>query len=242
MLPAGTATSENAMTEHIGIIGCSAPGAAICFEAICSTAPEYLGRHAHPEVSMNVLSFAEHVRWVEAEDWVGLGDMLRRSSERLSKCGASFLICPDNTAHIAYAEAVKGCALPWLHIADAVSEQASARGYRQVGLLGTRQLLESQVYDGRFAREPLTPAPAERDALNEVIFDELVAGKVSPAGLTLFTRLCERMRGAGCDGIVLGCTELPLLAAAVGSRFGDIFIDSGRALARAAVRRAVGAG
>ncbi len=87
------------MLAHIGIVACSAPGAALCYETICTEASNRLGNHEHPEVSMHGFSFGEHVRLMQDGDWPGVGRLLLASAEKLAAIGASFVICPDNTAH-----------------------------------------------------------------------------------------------------------------------------------------------
>jgi aspartate racemase len=230
------------MVEHVGIIGCSAPGAALCFETICLLAPERLGRYAHPEISMHVLNFAEHVTFVQDGNWSALGEMLLTSAGKLRDSGADFVICPDNTAHIALERIAARFPLPWLHIADAVGAEAARQQWRRVGLLGTRPLMESDVYDGRLALhdvEAVRPTIPEMDSLNAVIFDELCRGIVSAAGRDLLRRICSRLRDdEGADAAILGCTELPLLVDAAAPP-GVPTLDSTRLLARAAVAHAV---
>jgi aspartate racemase len=139
-------------TPHIGIVACSAPGAALCYETICVEASQLMGRHHNPEVSLHAVDFGEHVRCVEQDDWDGVAELILMSVKKLATIGATFAICPDNTAHIAIDKIVAISPVPWLHIADAVAEEARFRGYRRLGLLGTRHLVESAVY--RTCSEP----------------------------------------------------------------------------------------
>jgi aspartate racemase len=175
-------------------------------------------------------------------NWTALGEMLLTSACKLRDSGADFVVCPDNTAHIAFERIALRLPLPWLHIADAVGAEAARQRFRRVGLLGTRPLLESDVYDGRLALhdvEVVRPTIAEMDSLNVVIFDELCRGIVSARGRDLLRRIGSRLRDEeGADAAVLGCTALPLLIDAAAPP--DIpTLDSTRLLARAAVARAV---
>jgi aspartate racemase len=231
------------MAAHIGIVGCSAPGAALCFQTICANAPRYLGPDVHPEVSMHVLSFADHVRHVRAADWAALGEMLLTSTRRLQAAGADFVVCPDNTAHLAYDCIASRVPLPWLHIADAMANEAERRRYRRIAVLGTRPLVESGLYDTPFARlgaAAVLPTVDERAALDALIFGELTRGVVSAFGRDLLRSLCRRLESQGCDAVALACTELPLLVDPDSPPVLPI-LDSARTLADAAIRRAIGA-
>ena len=132
-------------------------------------------------------------------------------------------------------------ALPWLHIADVVAGQAAERGFRRVGVTGTRWLVDSEIYPEKLAArglEYVRPTTGERDEINRIIFDELVNGVFTPEAVACFQRVIERMKSQGCDGVVLGCTEIPLIMNDSNSPLPTL--DSTRLLARAALRRAVG--
>ncbi len=116
------------MPQHIGIVACSAEGAALCYRTICVEGAQLLGPHAHPEVSMHTPSLADYVVCLERDDWHGVGELMLASARKLAAIGADFLICPDNTIHQALPLIASRSPLPWLHIADAVAEQAAAWG------------------------------------------------------------------------------------------------------------------
>ncbi len=167
-------------------------------------------------------------------DWQGVGEVMLDSARKLAGMGADFLICPDNTIHQALPYVVARSPRPWLHIADAVMAEAKARGFRRVGLTGTRWLMEGPVY----AKELVRPDPDEREEINRIIMDELVCGVFKPAAVAYFQQVMEKMKRAGCDAVVLGCTEIPLVMNEANSPLPTL--DSTRLLARAALRRAVG--
>jgi aspartate racemase len=227
------------MPKHIGIVGCSAEGAALCYRTICVEGSKALGPHAHPEVSMHTPSFADYVQRISQDDWRGVGELMLASADKLAKIGADFLICPDNTIHQAFSYVLPRSPLPWLHIAEVVAAEAAVRGFRRLGLTGTRYLVESNVYpeklDARGIEYVRTDA-AERETINRIIFDELVNGVFTPEAVTYFQQVFERMKGEGCDAVVLGCTEIPLIMSDANSPLPTL--DSTRLLARAALQRA----
>ncbi len=229
------------MTQHIGIVGCSAEGAALCYKTICVEGAALLGPHAHPEVSMHTPSLADYVHCLDAGDVAGVGELMLASARKLQAAGADFLICPDNTIHQAFEYVAPRSPLPWLHIAEVVAEEAVRRGFRRIGITGTRWLVDSEVYPSRFAARGLEyrrPNAQERDETGRVIMDELVNGIFSPEGVASFQRVIERMKAQeGCDAVVLGCTEIPLIIGDANSALPTL--DSTRLLARAALRRAV---
>ena len=228
--------------QHIGIVACSAPGAALCYETICVEASQVMGRHHNPEVSLHAVDFAEHMRCVEQDDWDGVAKLILASAKKLATIGATFVICPDNTAHIAIEKVIPRSPVPWLHIAEAVANEAKVRGYRRLGLLGTRCLVESAVYPNVLRTagiEWCLPEPTDRDRINQVIFEELVFAKVTAHAKTDFMRIIEDLKSRmDCDAAILGCTEIPLAVTAETSPLP--VLDSTRLLARAALKHAVG--
>jgi aspartate racemase len=228
------------MPQHIGIVACSAEGAALCYRTICVDGAQLLGPHAHPEVSMHTHSLADYMSCVYRGDWQGAGELLLSSATKLAKIGANFLICPDNTMHQALPYMEARSPLPWLHIAEVVAAEAAERCFRRLGLTGTRWLVDSEVYPEKLAArglEYVRPTTAERDEINRIIMDELVYGVFKPEATASFQRVIGRMKDEGCDAVVLGCTEIPLIMTDANSPLP--VLDSTRLLARAALRRAV---
>jgi aspartate racemase len=229
------------MTQHIGIVACSAEGAALCYRTICAEGATLLGPHAHPEVSMHTPPLSHYMACIERGDWAGVGDLMLASAHKLASIGAQFLICPDNTIHQALPYVLERSPLPWLHIAEEVAALAQAQGYRRIGITGTRWLVESSVYPDKLAARGLAferPTLEEREEINRVIFEELVYGVFKPEAVAVFQRTMARMKEAGCDAVVLGCTEIPLIMNDANSPLPTL--DSTRTLARAALRRAIG--
>jgi aspartate racemase len=228
--------------QHIGIVACSAEGAALCYRTICVEGAELAGRHGHPEVSMHTYSLAQYMEPIYRGDWAAVGELMLASAEKLASIGADFVICPDNTIHQALPHVESRSPLPWLHIADVVAAEAVRRCFRRVGLTGTKYLVESEVYPERLAKRGLDyvrPGAADREECNRIIFDELVNSVVAAGSVAAFQQVIERLRADGCDAVVLGCTEIPLIISDANSPLPTL--DSTRLLARAALQRAAGA-
>ena len=224
---------------HIGIAACSAEGAALCYRTICVEGAALFGPHAHPEVSMHTPSLADYMAHIYRDDWPRVGELMLASADKLARSGADFLICPDNTIHQALPHVLPRSPLPWLHIAEVVAAEALARGFRRIGVTGTRWLVDSEVYPEKLSArglEYLRPSLAERDACNRIIMDELVCSTFKPESIAYFQQVIGHLKGQGCDAVVLGCTEIPLIIDDANSPLPTL--DSTRLLARAALKRA----
>jgi aspartate racemase len=229
------------MTQHIGIVACSAEGAALCYRTLCIEGATLLGPHAHPEISLHSLSLADYVDCLNRGDLHGVADLMLNSANKLAAAGADFLICPDNTIHQAFHLVEARSPRPWLHIAEVVARVAAAQGHRRLGITGTRWLVDSEVYPEKLAALGLAavrPNEGERDEIDRIIMDELVCGVFKPQSVARFQVVFARLRDAGCDAVVLGCTEIPLIMNDANSPLPTL--DSTRLLARAALARAAG--
>lgn len=228
------------MPKHIGIVACSAEGAALCYRTICDEAPAIMGRHRHPEVSMHTYCLGDYMDQVYAGNWQGVADLMLSSAEKLAKCSADFLISPDNTIHRAFHLVALKSPLPWLHIVEEVAKQAKAQGFRRLAVTGTRYTMEGPVYPQKLAAsgiDYLMPEAEERERIDRIIFDELVNGIFRPESRAYLQQVIGRMKDEACDAVVLGCTELPLIIDDSSSPLPTL--DSTRLLARAAVQRAL---
>ena len=227
--------------QTIGIAGCSGPGAALCYETITAEAGDLLGSHHHPEIVMHSFSFGEYCQLLKEGDWPAIGNLLADSCNKIHALGADFIICPDNTVHEALDHFEVESILPWLHIAKIVALDAHRRGLTRLAVLGTGYLMEGPVYPRSLSPlqiDCFIPNTRERAIINAVIFDRLVFGDVTPEDRTTLLTVIERMQTEhSCDGVVLGCTELPLI---LNDDFSPLpTLDSTRLLARAAIKRAV---
>lgn len=227
------------MSLHIGIVACSAEGAALCYRTVCLEGAGVMGRHAHPEVSLHTHPLADYMRCIYADDWQGVAELMLSSAEKLARIGADFLICPDNTIHRAFELVAPRSPRPWLHIVEEVAAEAKRSNYRRLGVLGTRYTMEGPVYPAKLAdagMEYAVPGAEERQRIDQIIMDELVYAKFTPQSLSYFLEIIGRLKAVGCDAVVLGCTEIPLLVTPEISPLPTL--DSTRILARAAVRKA----
>jgi aspartate racemase len=224
---------------HIGIVACSAEGAALCYRTICAEAPALLGRHMHPEISMHTHCLGQYMQAIERDDWSAVSELMLSSARKLQQCGADFLLAPDNTIHRAFRQVAEASPLPWLHIAEEVASAAHERGFRRLAITGTKYTMEGPVYPEILAQHGigyLVPSPLDRAHIDQIIFDELVNGIFRSDSLGIVSGVISRMKAEGCDAVVLGCTELPLL---IGNETSPLpVLDSTRLLARAALRRA----
>ncbi len=230
----------NTAPLHIGIVACSAEGAALCYRTLCTEGAQRMGPHAHPEISLHTHSLADYVDCLDRRDLDGVAALMLSSAAKLARAGADFLICPDNTIHQALDRVVPASPLPWLHIAQEVATVAAARGYRRVGILGTHWLVDSEVYPAGLRARGLDwarPAHDDRLLLGRIIMDELVYGVFNPESVVRLQGIVDRLRDDGCDAVVLGCTELPLVLNDGNCALPTL--DSTRILARAALDRAL---
>jgi aspartate racemase len=221
---------------HIGIVACSAEGAALCYRTICVEGAAIYGPHDHPEVSMHTHALAEYVAPLDAGDMEGVAALMLSSAGKLAKAGADFLICPDNTIHQAMPQVLARSPLPWLHIAEVVAAEAKRRGFTRLGLTGTRWLVASDVYPAKLSAqgiECVRPTAAERTEIDRIIMAELVYGVFKPEAIAFLQKTIARIKDEGCNAVILGCTELPLIVNDGNSPLPTL--DSTRLLARAAL-------
>src|SRR5579863_5144385 len=228
------------MPLHIGIVACSTEGAALCYRTISLEGAQILGRHDHPEVVLHSYSLAKYMQYVYANDWAGVAELMLSSADKLARAGADFLICPDNTIHQVFDLVEHRSPRPWLHIAREVAKEAQRHRFRRLAVLGTRYLMEGPVYREELKAagiEQRTPGAEERQRLDQIIMDELVNAQFLPRSLAYYVEVIRALKDEGCDAVVLGCTEIPLLVTPESSPLPTL--DSTRLLAKAAVRKAI---
>jgi aspartate racemase len=224
------------MAKHIGIVGCSAEGAALCYRTICGEAPPLMGEHMHPEVSMHTHPLAEYMVPIRAGDWENVAALMLSSAEKVSQIGAEFAICPDNTIHEAFEFVKEKSPIPWLHIAEAVANKAIEEGFNQLAILGTKYLMTGPVYPVTLQKFDIA-SKDDRERIDEIIFKELVNGVFTEESRRYFNEVIEKLKSHGCDAAVLGCTEIPLLVDPDDCPLP--VLDSTRLLSRAALNEAL---
>jgi aspartate racemase len=195
--------------------------------------------YEHPQVTMHTFNLNDYKKPSDADRWDLVGERILASARILANAGAEFLVCPDNTVHVSIDEIIDESPLPWLHIAEEVAREAEAKGFRNLGVLGTQPLMEGPVYPRKFEKRGIrsrTPDLATRQQVHKYIVEELIYGTVLPDTRKYFQRLIEQFAKDGCDAVVLGCTEIPLLISPEDSALPTL--DSTRLLSRAALRKA----
>ncbi|MGH8835821.1 MAG: aspartate/glutamate racemase family protein [Actinomycetes bacterium] len=227
--------------KHLGILAHSTEGAALCFLEFCQEGVRQLGSHGYPDVTLDYIAFGHSLPAWDARDHATVRATLAVSVERLASAGADFFVCPDNTAHIALDQLGADLALPGLHIAEELADLASRAGHRQVGVLGTRYLMDGSVYPRALGSRGIAatlPDADDRRVVDKIIFAELVNGVVTDQSRREYVRVIQRLAARGCDAVALACTEISLLVTPDVSPLPAL--DSTRILARAAFDVAAG--
>ena len=228
------------MTKHIGIVACSAEGAALCYRTLCSEAAAQMGEHMHPEVSMYTHPLGDYMVHIRSGRWQEVARLMLSSVNKLAQIGADFAICPDNTIHQAFDIVISESPIPWLHIADGVVEEAKRHGFKNLGITGTKYLMTGPVYPHLLTQHGIftqIPDEEERERINTIIFKELVNGVLLERSRRYFNEVIQNLKSKGCDAIILGCTEIPLLVDPDDCPLPTL--DSTRLLARYALNEAI---
>lgn len=228
------------MAKHVGIVACSAEGAALCYRTLCAEAPALMGEYMHPEVSMHTHPLGEYIVHIRSGNWAEVAKLMLSSARKLAEIGAEFAICPDNTIHQAFDLVVAQSPIPWLHIAEVVGREVATRGLNVLAVMGTKYLMTGPVYPEilrRFGISCQIPEEPDRDRIDSIIFKELVNGLFKKASRTYFNTVMQKMKDGGCEGVVLGCTEIPLLVDPDDCPLPTL--DSTRLLAKAALKESL---
>lgn len=201
----------------IGILGGSSDQSTAEYYRLLNQAVRArLGGWNTAEIVLNSLNFALAEAWVRNGRWEEAGASLAARAAALERAGAEILICVSNTLHKVADVFTASLSIPFLHIVDPTAEAIRAAGLRRVGLLGTRAAMapDSHLvrrYADRFGLEALVPDAAAQEMVDRVIFDELCNGVFRPESREAYLRVMETLVGRGAQGIILGCTEIPLL-------------------------------
>lgn len=231
------------MAKHVGILACSAEGAALCYRTFCAESSARMGEHMHPEVTVHTQPLGEYMVHIRPGNWPEVARMMLSSLRILAGAGADFAVCPDNTIHQAYGLVAPESPIPLLHIAEVVGRHAQRQGFKTLAVTGTKYLMTGPVYPQAMSElgiSCLIPDEGEREEIDRIIFKELVNGEFREESRLFFNEVFGKMKSQGCDAAVLGCTEIPLLV-----RPDDCplpVLDSTRLLARAALNEAHGEG
>jgi len=227
--------------KHIGIVACSAEGAALCYRTIAQVAEQYIGDYNHPTVTLHSIAMGEWMPAFNAGDYQKVGEYMLKSAKVVAEAGADFAICPDNSCHLSWEHFIDRSPIPWLHIGEVVANEARRYSRKKAGLLGTRFTMNGPMYRDvfrRYAMELIPPDPDDQQIIDDAIWSELVRGNFPETTRIRYNEVIARLKDKGCDCVILGCTEIPLLV-----RPDDCplpMLDSTRLLAKAAVEHAIG--
>ena len=228
------------MAKHIGIVACSAEGAALCYRTICAEAPAVMGEHMHPEISMHTHPLADYMTHIYQDNWQGVADLMLSSARKLAEIGADFALSPDNTIHQVFESVVTKSPIPWLHIGQAVADEAMDHGFSNLAITGTKYLMTGPVYPVILKKSGIMcqiPDEQDREKIDSIIFKELVNGVFNEESRLYFNQVIKQLKENGCEAVVLGCTEIPLLVDPNDCPLPTL--DSTRLLARAALSEAL---
>lgn len=203
------------MAKHVGIVACSPPGAALCFEILSNEASTLANSvHSPLEISMHAHALSEYMRAIDAGDWNGVADLMLSSARKLASVGAEFLIAPCNTIHQAFDFVKEQSPVPWLHVGEEVALTAQRMGYKNVAVLGTQFIVDGPIYREwlhRFGIEVMVPKETQKRWLNHAIFEEMVRGHFTEETRQHLLDMLATMKAKGCSAAGLCCTELPIL-------------------------------
>ncbi len=228
------------MVKHIGIVACSAEGAALCYKTICIEAQEKLFKYRHPEITIHTPPLSDYMQHIWNGNWEEVAELMLNSARIVAKAGAEFAICPDNTLHQAYNLMISKSPIPWIHIAEVVGKEAKQQKFKHLGILGTKYLMNSSVYPDALKKFNIAceiPEVSDQDKVDKIIFEELVNGVFTEESRKVFNKIIQKLAKKNCDAVVLGCTEIPLLIDPNDCPLPTL--DSTRLLARAAIKKAL---
>ena len=224
--------------KHIGIVGCSAEGASLCYRTICSEGIKKFGGFVHPEVSMHTFSLENYMEHLSGDnvDWIAAAGVMLQSIEKLKAIGADFAICPDNTINEGFNLVREQSALPYLSIIDVVADEAVQLGLKRLLILGTTFTMNAAFYPDALSKkgiEHVSPTPNEQTRIDGILWQELLHGSAAPDSIRYYEGVIQAYKEKGCDGVILGCTEIPLIISEENSALK--VLDSTRLLAHTAL-------
>jgi aspartate racemase len=203
------------MHKRIGILGGMSPESTVAYyEYITRTYTERFGDYGYPEILIYSVSFQEYVDWPNLDRWDLVAKGLSQAGQKLIAAGADLILIATNTMHLVFDEVQARVEVPMLSLLDATAEAIMARGFHTVGLLGTRFTMEKGFYQDALARQgisTLVPTADDREYVHRVIYEELVAGQIHDESRAGYVAIIRKLVERGAEGVILGCTEIPLL-------------------------------
>jgi len=203
------------MYKRIGILGGLTPESTVSYYMhIVHRYNEIYGDHGYPETIIVGVTFQDYMDWMNREDWTSITEALLAGLETLKKAGADFAVIATNTMHHVFEELQSRIDLPLISIVDATAEAVKREGFKKVGLIGTQFSMNKAFYkDGLAAHgiEMITPNNEDKNYISKVIFEELSTGMLLDKSRDKYLEIIDKLVAQGAEGIVLGCTEIPLL-------------------------------
>lgn len=238
--------SPQSACRHVGIIAVSPEGSSLFYREFFRRAE---AQHGHnfpaPRVSLYNEPLTAYIDAVDRADWQTVGQLLADSAKKLVSIGADVLIVPDNLMQFGVQLAEHATpGVPWLKMTDAVADAVTADGRTAVGIIGTRLVMEGSTYQtllGIKGVKVIAPEPTDAQMIDDIIFEELVYGIVTPASRIKWQGAIDRLAKRGAQGVILATTEAPLLITPGGSDSSLPLYDSLALLADACVRRCTNA-
>jgi len=201
--------------KTIGIIGGMSPESTVeYYQYLTHTYTYRYGDHAYPPIIMYSVSFQDYIDWPSAGQWEQVGKGLGEVARKLQSAGADFIVIATNTMHKVVSDIQAAVDIPVLNLLDVVADAIAAQGMTKVGLLGTIFTMEDSFYPEALAARGIhviTPEKADRETVNRVVYLELVNGTLRRESRAEYVRIINDMQAQGAQGIILGCTEIPLL-------------------------------
>ena len=202
------------MSKHIGIVGVTAEGASLCYKTICSESSKILGLNHHPEISLHNQSFHKFIEPFNRKDWKAVSAIINNSIKKLESIGAEFVIIPANSVHFAFSEIKNISPIPVLSIVEIAAEECKGKKYKKVGILGVGMTMSDGLFDSslkKYGITPVNPSKSEQKIISDVIYNEIVPAKVTNKSIKKIVDVIKSLKEKGCDAVILGCTELPLI-------------------------------
>lgn len=202
--------------KTIGMIGgMSWESSKIYYQHLNEMVREKLGGSHSAKCVLSSVDFDEIERFSFSGDWDKIGAMMAVEAKKLEAAGSDLVLLCTNTIHLVSNFITDTIHIPFLHIARATGEAIQKKGMKKVALLGTKFTMEQDFYTSilknDFGLEVLIPDAQDREALQSIIYDELVKGIFKDSSKAICLEIIQKMETLGAEGVILGCTELPLL-------------------------------
>ncbi|MEN8186816.1 MAG: aspartate/glutamate racemase family protein [Bacteroidota bacterium] len=202
--------------KKIGLIGgMSWESSQVYYEIINKKVREILGGFHSCKCIMESLDFAEIEKLQHKGDWTTLNKRMVEAAKNLELAKAEVIILCTNTMHLCSKEITQNISVPFLHIAEATGKKIKEKKLKKVLLLGTKFTMEKDFYkkslNENFNIEVIIPNEVDREIVHKVIYKELVHGIIKPESKEKYQRIIAKSVKDGAQGVILGCTEIPLL-------------------------------